>query len=158
VAHFDRTIPPGGEGKITLRINTRGYQGEIQKKARVYTNDPHNNVAVLGIRAFVKAPIYLSPKYVYLRGPAGQEITGTVRITAQENKPLKLEPSYFNLGKKVTYRIEEVEAGRKFKIHFTSIPGPAGAYRGVLKLKTNYPEKPEITIGVIGRFQKGGQG
>ena len=148
MAHFDRTIPPGGEGKITLRVNTRGYQGEIRKRARVYTNEPHKKFELLVIRAFVKVPIYLSPRYVRLEGLAGRKITKAVRIRAEENKPLKLEPSYFNLGKKVTYRIEEVESGRIFRVHFTSTPGPAGNYRGILKLKTNYPEKPEITIRI----------
>jgi len=58
----------------------------------------------------------------------------------------------------VTYRIEEVEPGRLFKVHFTSIPGPAETYRGVLKLKTNYPEKPEIIIPIRARFRKGAKG
>lgn len=158
MAHFDRTIPPGGEGKITLKVDTSGYQGAIRKKAKVYTNDPRNNVEVLTIRAFVKVPIHLSPRYVYLRGLAGQKITKTVRVRAQGDKPLKLEPSSFDLSTKVTYRIEEVEPGLVFKVHFTTIPGPAETYRGVLKLKTNYPEKPEITIRIRGKFRKGGQG
>ena len=156
MAHFDRTIPPGGEGKITLRVNTRGYEGEIRKSAKVYTNDPRKNVEVLRIRAFVKAVIYLSPRYVYLRGMAGRKITKTVIVKAQEDRPLKLEPSHFSLSKRVTYRIEVVEVGREFRIHFTSLPGPAGIYRGFLKLKTNYPERPEIIIRIKARFGKAG--
>jgi len=156
VARFDRTIPPGGEGKITLRIKTRGYEGDIRKKATVYTNDPRKNVEVLTIKAFVKVPIHLSPRYVYLRGTADREITKTVRVRAGENKPLKLEPSHFSLSKQVTYSIEEVEAGREFRIHFTSIPNIVGTYRGFLKLKTNYPERPEISIRVKARFEKAG--
>jgi len=54
----------------------------------------------------------------------------------------------------VTYRIEEVEPGRIFRVHFTSIPGPSGNYRGILKLKTNYPEKPEITIRIMLNLKK----
>lgn len=157
MASFDRTILPGGEGKITLRVNTSGYQGEISKRARVYTNDPRNNVELLTIKAFVKVPIYVSPRYVYLRGQADRKITKTIRVRAQGNKPLKLEPGRFDLSTRLTYRIEEVEAGRVFKVHFTTIPGPAETYRGVLKLKTNYPEKPEITIPIRAKFQKGGQ-
>jgi len=158
VASFDRTIPPGGEGKITLRIKTAGYQGKIQKRAKVYTNEARNNVAVLSIKAFVKAPIYLSPSYVYLKGLATQKITKTIKITAGEDKPLKLEPGHFTVSETVTYSIEEIEKGRVFGVHFTSIPGPAGIYRGVLRLKTNYPEKSEITIPIIAKFRKPDQG
>jgi len=154
VARFDRTIPPGGEGKITLRIKTRGYQGAISKSAKVYTSDPRKNIELLTIKAFVKVPIYLSNRYVYLTGIADRKITKTIMVKANEKKPLTLEQSSFNLSKTVTYRIKEIEAGRVFRIHFTSIPGVVGIYRGVLKLKTNYPEKPEIIILIRAKFQK----
>ena len=39
MASFDKAIPPGGEGKITLSVDTRGYQGKIHKTARIFTND-----------------------------------------------------------------------------------------------------------------------
>jgi hypothetical protein len=156
VAHFDRTIPPGGEGKITLRINTRGYDGEMQKRAKVYTNDPGKFLQILRMRVFVKGPISLSPRYVYLRGLTGRKVTGTVRVRAEGNKPLKLEPSYFNLGGIMSYVIEEVEAGREFRVGLTSFPDKAGMYRGFLRLKTNYPERPEIIIWIKATFRKRG--
>jgi len=87
VARFDRTIPPGGEGKITLRIKTRGYQGPISKSARVYTSDPQKTIELLTIKAFVKVPIYLSNKYVYLTGIADRKITRTIVVKANEKNP-----------------------------------------------------------------------
>ena len=136
-----------------MKVNTNAYQGSISKTAKVYTNDPLHKIEVLRITAFIKASIYLSTSYVYLRGLAAQPITKTIRIKAGEDKPLRLELSHFDLSEKVTYRIEEVEAGKVFRIYFTSIPGPPKTYQGVLKLKTNYPEKPEITIRIRGIFK-----
>lgn len=134
-------------------MKTRGYQGKINKRARVYTNDPGHSLEVLRITAFVRAPIHLSARYVYLRGVTGQSITKSIKISAERDKPLKLKPALFNLGTKVTYRMEEVEMGKTFLIHFTNIPGPAETYHGFLKLKTNYPEKPEISIRIRGKFR-----
>ncbi|MEE9421295.1 MAG: OS_HP3 family (seleno)protein, partial [Desulfatiglandaceae bacterium] len=37
-----------------------------------------------------------------------------------------------------------------------SIPGPPQTYTGFLKIKTNYPEKPEITVRIRGRIGKKG--
>ena len=85
-------------------------------------------------------------------------ISRIVTITAKEEKALKLVPSDFNLSEKVTYNIEEVEPGKIFKIHFTSIPGIVGTHRGFLKLKTNYPDKPEINIQIRTKFKKEKQG
>lgn len=135
-----------------MRINTKGYQGEIRKRARIFTNDPRKKVEVVDIKAFVKAPIYLSPKFVYLRGPAGQKVSRTVSVRAGEERSLKLEEVGFNLGTRVTYTIEEVESGRFFRLRFTTIPGPPGNYRGVLRLKTNYPERPQIAIPIMARL------
>jgi hypothetical protein len=63
-------------------------------------------------------------------------------------------PVHFNLAEKLSYTIQEIEKGRKFRIRFTSIPGPAQAYHGILKIKTNYPEKPEIVLRIRGSIRK----
>ena len=117
-----------------MRVKTKGYQGEIRKRAKVYSNDPQNNLETINIKAFVKVSIHLSTRYVYLRGLAGQVSTKTVKIMAKEEKELKLVPSQFNLSEKVTYNIEEIEPGKIFKVHFSSIPGIVGTNRGFLKL------------------------
>ena len=154
MAQFDRTIPPGGEGKITLRVSTTGYQGKIHKSAKVYTNDPRQKTSSIIIKAFVKVPIYIKPRRVYLRGQDDRKISRTVLIKAKEQSALTLKESRFTLSKILTYRIEEVQPGKLFKIDFSNIPGVTGSYRGVLKLKTNYPEKPEITIWIVASFQR----
>ncbi len=112
------------------------------------------NVVTLRVKAFVKVPIYVSPRYVRLYGKEGQSVTRVIEIRAGLEKPLTLEPGQFNLEGKVKYTIEEIEKGRRFKVRFTAIPSPSQTYRGFLKLKTNYPEKPEITIRIRGRFVK----
>jgi hypothetical protein len=152
VAHFDRVIPPGGEGEIRLSARTSGYNGIFHKKARVFTNDPINPVAFLELKAYVKSLIHVSSNPVYLYLKAGQSIKKIVEIRAGLDKPLKLTPRQFNVSSKLTYTIEEIEKGRKFNINLTTIPGASESYNGYLKLATNYPEKPEITIRIYGRL------
>ncbi len=57
---FDRAIPPGGEGKITLQVKTAGYQGKISRGAKVYSNDPRNigNLRHGKIDSIVTSPPY----------------------------------------------------------------------------------------------------
>ena len=57
MAKYDTAIPPGGEGKITLKVNTKGYDGWISKRARVHTNDPRRRIMKLTLKAFVKVAI-----------------------------------------------------------------------------------------------------
>lgn len=152
MASFDRSIPPGGEGTITLRVRTNGYQRDHAWSAKVNTNDPVKNVIYLKVMAFVKVPIYVSPGYVYVTGLEGRIVIRTITIEAGLNKTLRLTPGQFDLEGKLTYQLEEIEKGRKFKIILASIPGPPQTYKGFLKLKTNYPEKPIVNIGIKGRF------
>lgn len=141
-------------GKITLSVNTKGYQGNIHKTAKVYTNDSRIRHLRLGVRAFVQVPINVSQRHVRLYGREDVSVTTSIIIKAGLDKALTLEPGQFSLEGKLTYKIEEIDNGRKFKIHFTSIPGFTGPFRGFLKLKTNYDEKPIVTIGIAGRLRK----
>lgn len=77
-----------------------------------------------------------------------------MNITAGLEKPLRIEPVSFDLSDRISYSIKETQQGHHFVVRLTSIPGTAGRFQGALKLKTNYPEKPEIIIYVRGRFQK----
>jgi hypothetical protein len=152
VASFDRFIPPGGEGKITLKFNTRAYEGKVRKAARVYTNDPKNPHETLVFDAVVKTPIVLSDRMVLLQGTTQETITKSVDIKGELNKPLKLEPVDYTLDKKVKFNIEEITQGKQYRVTFTSIPNVGNYYQGTLKLRTSYPEKPELVIFVRGRF------
>lgn len=92
MAQFDRTIPPGGEGKITLRVNTSGYEGNVRKTARVYSNDPSTQVETITLSAYVKVPIQLSSKIVFLQGKRAEAAKRTVEVKGGLEKPLKIEP------------------------------------------------------------------
>ena len=81
-------------------------------------------------------------------------MTRVLEIKGMLDKPLVLTPVEFNLSSDVIFHIEVVEKGKKFRIHFTIIPGQPHRFKGHLVLKTNYPEKPKITVRIAGRIQK----
>jgi len=153
VANFDPAVPPGGEGKITLTVKTKGYQGTVRKSARVKTNDPENSNVTLVIKATVKVPIYVSSRYVHLYGSGDSEVQKKVKIMGELDKPLNLTVTEFTPPDKLKYTIETVQKDKEYRVKFTSIPGIKENYRGILKLKTNYPEKPEIELFIQGRFK-----
>ena len=154
MVRFDRIIPPGGRGNISLKVNLTGLSGAIQKSARVYTNDPSSSSELLAIKAFVKVPIKISPQQVNLTGDEGSIINRSVIITANEEKSLELEPLNFSFNEMVTYQLEVIEKGKKFKVNFKTLPEAEGTFKGSLILKTNYPEKPEIRIHIKANIKK----
>ncbi len=157
MASFDKAILPGGEGKITVKINTKGYSNNRSWGVMVYTNDPGAQKAGLSLRANVKVPIHLSSRRVYLHTFEGQSSAKGIIVRGELAKPLTIEPVKFTLEGIANYTIEEIEKGRAFKIRFSNIPSPPQNVRGQLQLKTNYPEKPLLTIGVIVKIIKNTQ-
>ncbi|MBN1277788.1 MAG: hypothetical protein JXA35_09895 [Deltaproteobacteria bacterium] len=106
------------------------------------------------MKAFIRVPIYISSSRVRLSGREGDSVSSEVEISAGLDRDLVLTPDNFNLEGKVGYELEEVESGRKFKVKFKNVPGPAEDYRGFLRFKTNYPEKPLVSLFITGRFEK----
>jgi hypothetical protein len=122
------------------------------KKAQVFSNDPANSRIQIGLTAHVKSAIRVSNRYVSLYVSEGKKVTRVVQIEGMLGKPLALKPVEFSLPAEVIYSIEEVEEGRKFRIHFANVPGKPHKFRGHLKLKTSYPEKPIIILKINGRI------
>ncbi|NSW86652.1 MAG: DUF1573 domain-containing protein [Syntrophobacteraceae bacterium] len=50
MAYADKAIPPGGEGKITLKLNPRSCSGETKKSAVVTSNDPMKPYFILVVQ------------------------------------------------------------------------------------------------------------
>ncbi|MBN1105293.1 MAG: hypothetical protein JXL84_17910 [Deltaproteobacteria bacterium] len=154
-ADFDKAVPPGGQGRIRVRVNTRGSEATMEKKAMVYSNDPSASNAFLSVRAYVMVPIRLSRRVVVLQADGRDQGGVVVEVTAGLDQALELRPGDFNLEGKVRYAIEEVEKGKRFQIRFQRLPGTTQAFQGYLKLQTNYQERPDLTIRIRGNASDG---
>ena len=154
MARFDRTIPPGGKGEVTLKLSTKGYQGSVHRTATVYSNDPQHPQIKLAVKAHIKVPISVKPMGVMLDGFVCDEVKKVVTITAHEDEPLILEPAELSLPDQVAYELETVEKGKTYRVILRNISPKEDRYSGFLTIKTNYPKKPEITVRFLG-FIKG---
>ena len=153
VVHFDSLIPPNGEGKITVKIDTRGFDGPERWGVKVFTNDPKWREAVLDLRANIRPVIVITGTAVLFTGKNDTPMTREVEISTGLDKPLILTPGPFTLSGKVTYSISEIEKEKRYRVTFRNVDSNRENYRGFLKLKTNFAEKPDVTIWIIGRFE-----
>jgi len=152
VAHFDRVIPPGGEGHIILKADTSGYSGKVGWQTRIFNNDPANPVEMIVMEGILKPAIVFWPTVVFLKGSQKESIAGNVRVEGKLNKRLEIEPLSFNLANQVNYQVVELEPGKVYEVRLMTVPNGEKRYRGFLKLKTGYVEKPEIAIPIWGDF------
>ena len=153
MARFDRTIPPGGEGTIALELNTKDKQGKIHQTARVFTNDPKTPELTIGMKGNVWAPVHIKPKHAHLKGTLGEKTGTVVRLKGQKEEPLTVKFVSVSIPDKVDVDLKEEEKGRTWDLHVNNKITQATNYKGLIKLSTNYPEKPELTIRVSGHIR-----
>lgn len=153
MARFDRTIPPGGEGKITLQLNTKDKQGTIHQTARVFSNDPKIPQLTIGMKGKVWTPIHVHPKYISLTGTLGDKIGTVVRLKGQKEGPLTLKIASVSIPDKVDVELKETEKGRTWELEVDNKVSQQTNYTGQVKLTTNYSEKPELVIRVSGNIR-----
>lgn len=153
MARYDRTIPPGGEGKITLEVHTKNYAGNLHKSARVSTNDPNKPTLIIGVKGVVWAPIAVKPQYARLHGISGQDVETTIHVHANKAEPLEVELASVSIPDKVTAELKALETNRIYQLKLRNKVQGEAHYNGQVKLTTNYPEKPELIIRISGNVR-----
>jgi hypothetical protein len=145
VAHFDRAIPPGGEGKVTLTLNLKDFQGPVWKSATIFSNDPQNPMVSLNINGIVRPHIEVRPAtFVQFKGikEGEQEKEIDLITTSHPFKILKVENL---LGEKIAYQLDTIVKERHYRLKIINRQKTA-SYSGKVKCFTNHPQKPEIQI------------
>lgn len=152
MARFDRLIPPGGEGKITLSVNLAGYRGKVAKSATVYCNDPQNPRVSLALSAKVVPLIDVRPgDTVVFRGPAAQIQPQAVELESSK-VPMHIVRVENGLEKAVRTRVETLAKGKRYRVVLENL-AEQGSYSGYVRLLTDHPQKPEVLLSVRGMVE-----
>jgi hypothetical protein len=158
VSEYDRVIKPGTEGKITLLIETKTFQGSISKTALVLFNDPTSPQLTLNIQAYVKPFVETHP-YGFFRIQAltGETVSSDMILGSDDPAfaPTKVEAPYKFLKATVT-EVPEKErvagkGARQYKLALSSGPdAPEGLLTGYVKLQTGVKQQPELELALSG--------
>ena len=155
MARYDRVIPPGGKGKVTIKIDSSRIRGEFEKKAVVWSNDPDRMSVALYLKGEVKAHISLEPGgYISLVGVKGNAPLQHVEIINNHESPVKITGVDNDLPDRVRWRIEEISPGFVYRLEVEDISKNGGDYTAHLTIRTDNPEKPELKLIVRGEIRE----
>jgi uncharacterized protein DUF1573 len=159
VTSWDKSVPPGKEGKATLEVQTASQSGEIAKIATLHTNDPERPMIIFTLTANVLSgaplrqgryvgPVFISPETrVALYTSPGKKASTEISITA-DNAPVKVLRVEGGT-KHFTSRIEAIESGRSYKVIVESLPiETPDIYIDQLRIITDSESLPAFTIDV----------
>ena len=155
MTRYDRVIPPGGTGQITLGIDTSKEIEEFEKKAVVWSNDPQRKSVALYLKGKVKPHISLIPGgYLSLQGVKGRVPVEKLEIINNHKKPFKIKTVIHDLPDLIHWQIKENVPGFSYTLEVEDISKKAGEYTGHLILQTDQPQKPELLIIVKGYIEE----
>jgi hypothetical protein len=148
-------IPPGGEGKITVTVDTYGYSEKpLFQTIDIFTNDPTNPKLQVSVQGAVEKFANIIPNKVRLSGKANDAITAVVQIVPLPKYPFKIIKHEVKEGLHMRYKFEEkTENGTTtYLISIENTKKDPGLYKDVILLKTDSAVRPEIQIPVTGNI------
>jgi hypothetical protein len=149
VVRYDRTVPPGGVGKVTLQVNTSGFQGRITKSAQVTTNDPKQRNSKIYLSINVRAYVIVEPgPRIMLRGIVGDDIQSVLRIRSSENQPFEITRIDTNLRSVIDYELSRKDDTDAYTLKVMSKAVDQKTASGFLTLHTNHPKKKVVRLSV----------
>ena len=153
MASYDRAIPPGGVGKITLQVKTKGYQGRTTKSARVLSNDPSRRNERIYLSINVRPYIVVEPRpRILLGGIVGEEVRRVLQIRAADDQPLEILKVETNLGSAIDYKLKRKEGGHGYELEVKVKATDKQISSGFLRILTNHPVKKELKLPVLVRI------
>lgn len=149
MASYDQAIPPGGVGKIVLTVKTEGFQGRVTKSALVKSNDTRHQSLNLSLSADIRSYIVVEPALrAVLQGVVGDEIRQVLWIRAGDGYPIEIREVSTNMSQWLDYKLLPKEGGHGYDLEVRSKVKTQASAGGYLRLVTNHPRKPELTVPV----------
>ncbi len=155
MASYAKQTPPGGEGKISIKVNTKGYGGRMYSEGiSVYTNDPEKQRLRLTVRGRVNNFVTIRPNRVRMTGAAGDEIKTTVKVIPEEQYPFKILETKTLKENNIKVTLDEVTEGNdtEYRVTVENLKNKRARYYDAVILKTDSDIRPEIKISVYGNI------
>ena len=156
----ERSLPPGKNGKIEVKFDSRGYGGQVGKVIYVQSNDPKQPQQPLEIKADVEVPpsakIEIEP-YNYDAGlmVEGDELRANLKIMNRGELELRVEFNHrsatYDIGGKPAPAPLKIPAGKEVDV-VVRIPtqNRTGAVREYVLIKSNDPMRSTLSLYVSG--------
>jgi uncharacterized protein DUF1573 len=156
---FDKTIPPGASGKVHVRFDTQGYNGQTARSVLVHSNDPAAPRKRLTLATDIRSHVSMLPGYARFIYVQHEEV-GTIAQTlwpldGHDFKILEVKSPYPYL--EVSFR-EPTESerspegkGRQWRVETRLKPDAAvGPLKDYVEIRTDHPRDRLIRLPVSG--------
>ncbi len=159
VADYDRTIPPGGQGRITLSIKPYSVLREFIKQAKVKFNDPDTPEMDLTLKGYVQPIIEIQPSHIVrLRGRVDENVQGQVRFISHLAAPWQITGVDNSIPRRLAVNLKTEQPGKVYVLEVRNISRESGHYGGKIELRTTSAERPRLIVRVFANIYPAASG
>ena len=153
VPKYDKTIPPGSEGGITLTIKPFSVIHQFKKETKVRLNDPDKPNLVLTMTGVAQPFVEIQPSHIVrLRGASGDDMRGQVRFISHLPTPFKITEYRTNIPDKIEVTLKPEVPDKVYVLEVRPKGQQSGPFAGVIELFTNSKERPRLIVRVFGEI------
>jgi len=150
VADYDRRIPPGGEGKLTLGIKPFSVVRPFAKNTKVRFNDPERSQVTFVLKGVARPIIEIQPHHIVRwRASTNEELKAEVRFISHQSEPWEITRFQTNLTDKIEVAVRPEVPGKIYVVQVKNISRQAGHYAGKIDLFTTSKQRPRMIIRVF---------
>jgi hypothetical protein len=153
VPSFDKTIPPGGQGNITLTIKPFSVIHQFKKETKVRLNDPDQPMLNLVLTGVAQPFIEIQPSHIVrLRGASGDDIRGQVRFISHLPMPFQITQYRTTIPDKIEVSLKPEVPDKVYVLEVRNKGQQSGPYAGLIELFTTSKERPRLIVRVFGEI------
>jgi hypothetical protein len=153
VPSYDQTIPPGGQGNITLTIKPFSVLHQFKKETKVRLNDPNQPMVHLVLTGVAQPFIEIQPSHIVrLRGASGDDIRGQVRFISHLPVPFQITQYRTTIPDRIEVSLKPEMPDKVYVLEVRNKGQQSGAYAGLIELFTTSKERPRLIVRVFGEI------
>ncbi len=134
---------------MTMKVNLKHYQGKVNKRATIRSNDLRDPELVVRMEGVVIPFIDIKPSpSILFRGMADQLSESVLDLVGSVG-PFHISGMETNLTENINYALETVTEGKEYRLKVSN-KIRQGNYNGFIKLNTDLAQKPDMIIRVAG--------
>jgi hypothetical protein len=153
VPRYDKTIPPGGQGEITLTIKPFSVIHQFKKETKVRVNDPEKPLLLLTMTGVAQPFIEIQPNHIVrLRGAPGGDVRGQVRFISHLTTPWKITQFRTTIPDKIEVTLKPEVPDKVYVLEVRNKEQQSGNYAGLIELFTTAEKRPRLIVRVFGEI------
>uniref|UniRef100_A0A7C3Z1D1 DUF1573 domain-containing protein n=1 Tax=Desulfobacca acetoxidans TaxID=60893 RepID=A0A7C3Z1D1_9BACT len=156
VANYDRVIPPGGTGKVTLELKPYSVGRAFNKKTLIRFNAPNQPSVNLVLKGEAQKSIEIVPSHIIrLQGGPSANPTAQVRLISNLPFPWEITKVQNSNPDQIDATLKTEKPGKVYVLEVRSKYRDQGHYVSTIELYTNAIHRPKIVMRVIADLKAG---